>query len=491
MLRARMNLRSHSRSVHRRSPRRRTPFWGAVLVVGLSVMAVACDVPAGECPTEAALAGFCVPASPQDDGDAGWCTRHVNDCDIREDDCQAVIWEAVACLRESPDLTKPFVRVEPYPDRSDSQPTGDPGAGGGDAPAADPIEVHWGRTLEMLGLRVVEEPPLPEEPGVDEPVDASTDEPADEEPQEEEPTQAAPSGPTVASYDRQAGVVVIRDGDEALDPSAGLWRLTLAYVQAMQDQELDLDNYLDGWIESFDTWLSVNAATFGEAICYANAITLDEQRLDPRTYNYDGYYEGLMEDTRGSVASSPAPLEESASIFPVAYGGDMITRVYAESGPTGVREFVAAPPLTSAIPMARGGLDVPIEGAPMANRPLYDPVGDWTYLGRDVFGAWGLYAFLVRAGVDDDEAWTWALGEWQGDRVWIYYRDDPEDTLVLWQLRFTDPERVSDFVALADGVEGQLGSTWSARALDTDVLLAVGTDATPIASWLEALAPTP
>ncbi len=451
----------------------------------------------GPCQGEELALGLCGPDAAKP-GEPGWCTRHLSDpFDLTSPSHREAVYETVLCFREGPEGPVPSVRISEAeaPTASDDRaaPDADPDAAddtsaGGDEtgdsePAGEPLVVHWERTLQLLGFSASPAPAV-EPPDEDPPEDVPPDE--EQPPEEQEPMTA-----TRIFFDELIGEVVIEVGNDDMDPGTARWLLVHAMTHALQDRELDLDAYLDAFSESTDTWLGVQSVVRGEAMHWANVMDLDLLRLDAATTDaLPAFYDDYTANVVAGALSSDEPYQETTSVFPYAFGGDMVLRAYQEGGAAAITALLEEPPRAATVPMARGELeDIAVATMAMANQPLHGPPGAWEFLGRDVMGAWGVFLMLARGAGETDESFESALKGWRGDRLWIYYREDPAETAVMWQIRWADEAAAQAFALAWDGAPGGLDATMRVEVVAADTFLVVSDELAVSDGWLDLMVP--
>ena len=140
-------------------------------------------------------------------------------------------------------------------------------------------------------------------------------------------------------------------------------------------------------------------------------------------------------------------IDESASLFPYAYGYELLGRAIREGGLSGRTEIFVGPPdsardgMAGYDPFASGGF-TPVDEP---NEVIAEPVPDSELAVDDRSGAWYLYATLLRGGFDDRDAWARAL-EWRGDRLGIF--ETGSEVVAVWRLRLADDAAfVADAIA--------------------------------------------
>ena len=232
-------------------------------------------------------------------------------------------------------------------------------------------------------------------------------------------------------------------------------------VHAFQDQDNEFEGF--GNNRTTDSGFAARALTEGEATLYEQLAGAEMDEIEPKTLDWDGYYGGWVKSLRNRL-----PQQESTyyavNWFVYPLGAGMLTRAWLDGGPAGVRHVIAAfPNRTLDFLASRDGFTA---SARIELQCSVKPLGKgFKRVGLDRFGALQFYAFLVAAGVSEQDAWSYAE-DWRDDSLWLYFDEARADVVVYWRHRLGSS-------AAAEAVVDAIPPS-TARALDAidrDVLI--------------------
>lgn len=277
-----------------------------------------------------------------------------------------------------------------------------------------------------------------------------------------------------AYYDFGPGEVTIIDHGDSGDLTVGTYILGHELVHAAQDRELGLAFF--GSSDTYDGYYARRAIIEGEARLYENLLQLELQRLDVEQADWAGYHERLLANAREDVFLAESPeFELYGLLYPL--GAIFLTDRYLEDGNQAVRDVWAD------LPVQVGQLLGGGHGAMPEPLPLLDcqapsaPTG-YEYRTQAVMGA--LPFFGVSTRLADSVASAWAMAEaLQGDRLYVYARDEAHTTLV-WHLSIETAQRE----AVLEAAQGYYGAG-AVELVDDRITVVLSTEA-ELPEWEDA-----
>ncbi|MCA9695072.1 MAG: hypothetical protein R3A51_02320 [Nannocystaceae bacterium] len=351
-------------------------------------------------------------------------------CAIEDASCRARVFAAVLCAREV-EAAQPPARLLSWDDYAAAHEPAPPDA------EALAVAAQVERAYQAIGLRPA---------GEDAPL--------------------APGGPQfVATYDGDAGEILIIEDALGDDPVFNLYTLAQLYVYALQDRERDLAADWDEHAASFDGALTWRGQLAGDALLHANLVI---DRLTGEDYDaadYRAYLEAGVMKAVEAAADRAVPIEQSAAQFRARFGHYHAWTLWSEGGSETVLAGLDDPLDRSAELMTATREQDP--GAPALAAPLPAPVPGYAYAVDDVDGAWVLYALLMRsrAGVDHVTAWGLARRALE-DRLVIAVDASAEGYALAWSARWRDDADgradADEFAWIADEVTDEpAAAAWS------------------------------
>ena len=325
-------------------------------------------------------------------------------CDIREPDCQRVIFEATACVREQPAGVLPEVRTI----------------------TRDEYRVHLTQSFEAED--VMSEPNLDRALsllGLISPDVGLTDALIDE------------AVATVAAFYcvEEKTVSIIERADSQAITAENLL-LVHEYTHVLQDRDLDLHDFFHTHGVSTDQVAAVSSLVEGDAELTSALMSARLTGRDPTKVRYDLIYEQYLTGVLALVGQSDSPLVVATRNLPYPVGAIRLTELWVEQGWGGVEALFDQPPNSLLHLMDPALLD---EGAETGVDCLPPPAPEgFELLLHDSLGPGGVLALAVAAGRESREAWQEAH-DWRGDRLAVYTpQGGGTDVLTLWRLRFSD-----------------------------------------------------
>jgi hypothetical protein len=244
-----------------------------------------------------------------------------------------------------------------------------------------------------------------------------------------------------AYYSRGSRSITVVDRD--YEPGSAQVILAHEFVHAIQDSQFNLNTVSRGAVTE-DGAIGARSVIEGDAMYSSFAWYFDVTNTTQSEIDWETELEERTARLRTRVADSEVALIDTASSFPYSFGFAFMTDLSLAGGLSARAEAFQSPPATTAEVLAgfaAPGLLLDIPG------PTYPaPLDGSTLEDENRYGAWYVYGFLVRQGMDDDEAWATAQ-RWLGDELAIYQNDD--EVVAVWRVRFAD---VVDADALSEQV---------------------------------------
>jgi hypothetical protein len=375
------------------------------------------------------------PAAPAVVGD------ELSTCDITVSDCQRGIYNSVAEMLDASGYLMPSIRTISVDQHADEVRSG---LDLEDLTGEDPTT----RGLRLMGFI----------PDVSESLTATQ--------AEYWITQVA------AYYSRGSNSITVVDRDYEQGQAQVL--LAHEFIHSIQNSQFNLNTVSRG-ADTEDGVIGVRSVIEGDAVYSSFAWYYDVAGFSPGEIDWDEIHADGTTRLRDSVANEERALIDTASSFPYSYGFEFMTDISLAEGLTGRAAAFEMPPATTIEVLAGYGAGPPIIDLPPEAHP--SPVEGNEVADENRYGAWYVYAFLRRQGVEDEEAWERALG-WVGDELAIY--DDGEEIAAVWRVRFSDD---ADATALTDEVNGEGQSSRSAVALGSDAFVFAAESSESLLAW--------
>jgi len=246
------------------------------------------------------------------------------------------------------------------------------------------------------------------------------------------------------------------------------------FVHAIQDRQFGI-NTVYANVDTTDGVMGARSVIEGDAT-YSSFAWVYDKLGDP--VDWEQLYLDFQEGSQEEAADPDVPIIASASGFPYSFGLALLGRATQARGLSGRAAFFTAPPPSALDSMVGYERFVAIGFTPID--PPEDafpaPVAESELTLEDRFGAWYVFATLLRAGLDHDTAWLYAR-LWLGDELGIF--EDGSEVVAVWRIRFAvDPSFVADAI-------NQSGRdvAWSAVAQDNDVFIIAAESDASLAVW--------
>ncbi|MEM9730863.1 MAG: hypothetical protein AAF997_19935, partial [Myxococcota bacterium] len=247
-----------------------------------------------------------------------------------------------------------------------------------------------------------------------------------------------------AYYSSRSKSITIIDRDYPDEQAQEI--LAHEFVHFFQDRAFGLGSVFSG-AATTDSVMGRRLVIEGDATYVAADWLVREKGLDVSAEDWEVAYNSWQGFALRTVGDPEVAIDQSAGIFPYAYGYELLGRASQSGGLPGRAALFESPPDS-----ARDGMveyqDFVSDGTTDVdepNEPIPDPP-ESELLIDDRSGAWYLYATLLRAGLLNEEAWARSL-EWRGDRLGVF--EAGSEVVAVWRIRTTgDPSFVAEAVAL-------------------------------------------
>ncbi|MDH3728988.1 MAG: hypothetical protein OER77_15765, partial [Myxococcales bacterium] len=246
------------------------------------------------------------------------------------------------------------------------------------------------------------------------------------------------------------------------------------FVHAIQDRQFGISSVYAN-VDTTDGVMGARTVIEGDATYSSFAWVYDKLES---AVDWDQLYLDFQEGSRLEAADPEVPIIASASGFPYSFGLELLGRATQAQGLSGRAAFFMAPP-PSALDSMVGyesfvtsgftPIDAPADAFPA-------PVAESELTYEDRFGAWYVFATLLREGFDEDTAWLYAR-LWIGDELGIF--ENGSEVVAVWRIRFAvDPSFVVDAIN-----QSGRNVAWSAVAQDNDVFIIAAESDGSLALW--------
>ncbi len=362
-------------------------------------------------------------------------------CDITESNCQRAIFESVAESLGADSTTMPAIRtisVEQFEDEVRS------GVNPDDLMGDDP---------ETRGLRLIGFIPEAAQSVIGTQIDYQV-------------------SAIAAYYSSGNRSITVIDRDYEVVSAQSI--LAHEFVHAIQDRQFGI-NTVYANVDTTDGVMGARTVIEGDAT-YSSFAWVYDKLGD--SVDWEQLYLDFEEGAQREAADPEVSIIASASGFPYSFGLALLGRATEAQGLDARASFFMAPPPTALDSMvgyerfvSAGfvSIDTPEDAFPA-------PVAASELTLEDRFGAWYVYATLMRVGLDHDTAWLYAR-LWLGDELGIF--ENGSEVVAVWRIRFAvDPSFVVDAI-------NQSGRdvAWSAVAQDKDVFIIAAESDASLALW--------
>ena len=235
-------------------------------------------------------------------------------------------------------------------------------------------------------------------------------------------------------------------------------------VHAAQDQEVDLDAYMESFATTSDSDLGARSLVEGEASFYQQLVVGALNGIDVGSLDLAAMLLEMRALRLRQALLDPSPYLMALYVTPYGLGAPYTHSAYAAAGPQGVRDLYADPPLSTRRLLQ---LDLAGESEPTPPEFLDVPAlteGSFEHHETDSLGAVGLLVYYDYwfSGMDMEQA-----VKLSGDRFDVL--SVAGSTALVWQLSFDD---VANAAAMMDLVSSHgLSYYWHVRVDEGQILM--------------------
>ncbi|UCH30663.1 MAG: hypothetical protein JSV06_06460 [Myxococcales bacterium] len=278
-----------------------------------------------------------------------------------------------------------------------------------------------------------------------------------------------------AYYSRSSNRITVIDRN--YEQGAAQVLLAHEFIHSIQNSQFDLGTVGRG-VDTEDGVIGVRSVIEGDAVHSSFAWYYDVSGYAPEDIDWDEIHDERTARLRDRVADPERALIDTASSFPYSYGFQLMTNTSLAEGLLGRAAAFEAPPATTLEVLLGYGAQAPVVDFPLEAHP--SPVEGNEVAEENRYGAWYVYGFLRRHGVEDEEAWTTGLS-WVGDELAIY--DDGAEVAAVWRVRFDDQAKAELLSAEVNGEGGD--DARSAVAFGEDAFVFAAESAETLLAWAE------
>ncbi len=278
-----------------------------------------------------------------------------------------------------------------------------------------------------------------------------------------------------AYYSRGSNTITVIDRDYEVGSAHVL--LAHELIHSIQDSQFNLNTVGSG-ANTEDGVIGVRSVIEGDAVYSSLAWYYEITNTDPQAVDWDERFSRSIGRLIERVEDPEVALIDTASSFPYAYGFQYMGTAMLADGLLARTMAFESPLGTAAEVLAGYGGTVPPLDLPEVAHP--SPVEGNTLEVENRYGAWYVYAFLRRQGMDDDAAWT-AAWSWVGDELAIYSGGD--EVVVVWRVRFEDTAEAELLGAQVNAEAGD--SARSAVVFGDDAFVFAAETTETLVAWAE------
>lgn len=250
--------------------------------------------------------------------------------------------------------------------------------------------------------------------------------------------------------DETRDIVIIDRGETEVRELARheAWRALSAtlvheFVHALQDREINLQEYSSAHSSSSDASWAAQAVVEGEARLLEMHYWAAAAGIDTRQLDWGEHFENISLQQAAARLAEPEPLQAVRRALVYSWGSRFVNQTWEERGHAGVLELFQGPPEQTHTVMsgASEALSTPV-------MPELLPSSEWELAGNDTLGAMGVFAAMGSSGSAAVEpelghALEIALA-WRGDALRIF--SNGESTLLVWQIEFAQEASANAFL---------------------------------------------
>jgi hypothetical protein len=381
--------------------------------------------------------------------DGGVCGSFDLECDVREPECQQIVYEGTACVGGFSADQAPEVRTITAVDfeaelLAELQ-----------ADAPDARSRRASVALQALGLL---------------PVGQSL----------EESAVSVSTENVGAYYDNELERVTVIDRGGRRDPTEDLFELSHEFAHALRDLESDLGALRDRWVDSTDAFVATSALVEGEAMVISANVMLQSERRSPDAFDWAGFGEAVLDSVLASIEAAEDPFATAVQGLPYGLGASRLGPLW-QGERRGATDPLYERPDVSLI----AWVDPPAEVDPLECIPTGAPPG-YVAENHDKLGLAAVLALDLRLTSSEvGEAFDLSHA-WRDDRIVIFAPEgapDSDDAAAAWRVRFESAQSAS---LVHERVECCLPSGVQSVSADRELLLFVASDPAVLEGWTTA-----
>lgn len=271
--------------------------------------------------------------------------------------------------------------------------------------------------------------------------------------------------------------------DRYYQPGSVQGILAHEFVHAIQDQQFGLEAFWKN-AETEDGTVATRSIIEGDAQHASYDWVYDVAGQALSRADWDELHSDIQGSTLSRVLDPETPLMDAASLFPYGYGFEFVSEAYF-AGDLEAREALWQGPPRSTLAILLG-YDAFALGEVDDERlwlPAHpSPVEGYETLGDTALGAFYVYAFLLRYGLAEPEAWDLMSGT-TGDTFDVY--ESESGVVSVWRIGLEDETLVDGIFEAVAG--GERPVSWSVSWYeDAAYIIAAEDDETRLA-WEAAL----
>ena len=278
-----------------------------------------------------------------------------------------------------------------------------------------------------------------------------------------------------AYYSRGRRSITVVDRD--YDSPNGQVILAHEFIHAIQDNQFNLDS-VSRDVNTEDGVIGVRSVIEGDAMYSSFAWYYGAAEITLSDADWEADLALRTENLKSRLDDPSVALIDTASSFPYSFGFEYMTNLSLDGGLPARASAFAMPPSTTAEVLAAGPIPGVLLDIPGPAHP--SPLDGNSLQNENRYGAWYVYAFLVRQGVSGPEAWDTAQ-RWLGDELAIYQGDD--EVVAVWRVRFDDEDEAGAFSDGVNANEDEVARSAVAFGEDSYVFAAETTET--LLAWVD------
>lgn len=267
------------------------------------------------------------------------------------------------------------------------------------------------------------------------------------------------------------GVTLVDHGARFDDRSASPVLLH-EFIHALQDREVDLTKVEEMLDWNRDASLAARAIVEGEARMHETRYHAALEGYDLTPAQLMSHFDAALANDREVLLMDESPLTASARAFPYEWGAAYVHELWRAGGMDAVHALLQAPPTTTRVLMDAVDGARPPEPTPAPPPAPTPSTIDWTLVGDDRLGAWGLFLALAHGDATRAPVADTLARAWRTDGFWLYERaGDGYGQAFVWIIDLVDAPTASTVSTLLESM-----GTVGARAEGARVYISKASD---------------